>query len=231
MAIFKKIKNILLGKNTLYYPGCLTKFTLPQISKNYQTILTNLGIEFITLKDDEFCCGSPVLNAGYPEDFQNLRLKNNETFKKYNIGRIITNCPSCYYMFKKYYPNLEVIHMIEIVHSKIKKLSQKFDNDTITYHDPCHLGRKSGLYEEPREILEKLGFDIIEFNETKDSSLCCGGGAGLVNNFSEISNKIARLRLSQCKAKKLITPCPMCYRHLKNNSSDIEILEFSEVLV
>ncbi|MEA3431027.1 MAG: (Fe-S)-binding protein [Nanoarchaeota archaeon] len=230
MGIINKIKNIFTGGNTLYYPGCLTKFALPNIFENYCEILKNLGIEFITLSDNEFCCGSPVLNAGFADDFYDLKKKNHDFFKNYGISKIITNCPSCFYMFKKHYPKLEVEHITQTIHKKLKKIPQKF-KDQITYHDPCHLGRKSNIYIQPREIINKLGFEIIELTENKVNSLCCGGGGGLINNFPELSNKIANLRLSQSKTKKLVTPCPMCYKHFKNNAKNMEILEFSELLI
>lgn len=230
MAFLNKIKNLISGGNTLYYPGCLTKFVLPKIYENYKTILKNYGIEFITLSDEEFCCGSPVLNAGFTEDFYDLKKKNYDFFKKYGVNRIITNCPACYYVFKNHYPDIKVEHVISVLHKKINKIKTEFDTE-ISYHDPCHLGRKSGIYKEPRDLLEKLGFRIVELIENKELSLCCGGGGNLINNFPEISNKISKLRLSQCKVRKLITPCPMCYKHLKDNSDDVEVIEFSEVFL
>ncbi|MBW3003642.1 (Fe-S)-binding protein [Candidatus Woesearchaeota archaeon] len=229
MGILSKFKNIFTGNNTLYYPGCLTKFVLPEIEENYKKILNNLGIEFVTISD-EFCCGSPVLNAGYKDDFYNLKKQNYGFFKKYGIGKIITNCPACYFMFKKHYPDIEVQHIISVIHRNLKKIQNKQSYEA-TYHDPCHLGKHSGIFEEPREILKKTGIKLKEFTENKENSLCCGGGGVLINNFPEIANKIARLRLSHIKTKTLITPCPMCYKHLKNNSDDIEILEFSEALL
>lgn len=230
MGILKKFTKIFTGSNTLYYPGCLTKFALPEIFDNYKNILRNLNIDFITLDNDDFCCGSPVLNAGYSDDFYQLKKKNYDFFKKYGIGKIITNCPACYHMFKTHYPDIEVEHTIQVIHKEMSKLNPKF-SDEVTYHDPCHLGRKSNIYKEPRAILKRLGFTVQEFDESFKNSLCCGGGGGLINNFPEISNKIAKLRISQSKTKKIITPCPMCYKHMKNNSKCAEIVEFSEVLI
>ena len=86
MGFLKKISRIFTGSNTLYYPGCLTKFALPEIYENYKKILNSLNIDFITLNDEELCCGSPVLNAGYKDDFYELKEKNYAFFKKFRIG-------------------------------------------------------------------------------------------------------------------------------------------------
>ena len=97
MGIFDKI----LGGNTLYYPGCLTKFVAKDLKENYKKILRSLGIDFIELAEIEVCCGSPVLKAGYADDFKNLAEKNLKIFKEHSVKKIITNCPACFLVFKK----------------------------------------------------------------------------------------------------------------------------------
>lgn len=229
MAFFKKLMEKFKFGNTLYYPGCMSKYALPVIERNYRDILGKIGIDFITIPDDEVCCGSPVLKAGYREDFENLRKKNLETFKKYGVTKIITSCPTCAYMFRKYY-GIEAEHITQTIWRHIKKFQPNMYNEEVCYHDPCHLGRYMGVYNEPRKILEYLGFKVKELKNNKESSLCCGGGGGLKSNYKKLSQDIAKIRLEQCSAKKLITPCPMCYSHLKENSKEIKVMEFSEVL-
>lgn len=229
--MFKRFLEKFTSGNTLYYPGCMAKYVLKDLEKNYMEILRKLNIEFIMLKDLEFCCGSPVLKAGFPKDFNNLIDKNLENFKRHSISRIITNCPGCYNIFLNNY-NIKVEHTTQVIWKNIEKLKLKSFNEKITYHDPCHLGRYSDIYEEPRLILKALDFEIIESKKNKENTLCCGAGGGLRNNASKISSKIAKLRLKDVPAKKLITCCPMCYYHLKENTSDgIEVLELSQVLL
>jgi len=243
MGIFGK----LLGGNILYYPGCLTKFVMKDLQKNYEEVLRKCKIDFIKLKDVEVCCGSPVLNAGYERDFKTLVMKNLDIFKKHSIKKIITSCPACYKTFHKDYKeilgdewNIEVEHATQTIANalksgklKVKKLAGKKE---ITYHDPCHLGRHSGIYDEPREILEKLGYEIVEMKFSREQALCCGGGGGVKSNYQELSNVITKDVLEEAKKTKtdvLVTTCPMCDACFLQNTKDskMNVKELSELVV
>ena len=128
--------------------------------------------------------------------------------------------------------DIEVEHITQTIFKsqKSKAKSQKFEK--VTYHDPCHLGRQMGVYEEPREIIKNLGYEILEMELNRGESFCCGGGGGVKSNEPELANKIAKDRLSQAKktgAKIICTACPLCYLHLKENSQDLEVKELSEL--
>lgn len=229
--MFKKLIQKLTVRNTLYYPGCLTKYTQPEIQENYEKILKKVGVDYIMLKELELCCGSPAIRAGYKKDFKDIKKKNLKLFEEYGIARIITNCPACYHTFKYEY-GFEAEHFSTLVLKNIKKFNDKQFDEEISYHDPCHLGRSSNLYEEPREALRKMGFKIVELRGHHENSLCCGGGGGLKSNFPKISNDVAKVRLTDIKTKRLITPCPMCYAQLKENApKGLKVIEFSEVFV
>jgi len=219
----------LFKKNILYYPGCLNKYILKDIANRYIQILKNLGINFIILKDEEVCCGSPAYQAGYTEDFEKLREKNLELFRKNKIKKIITPSPQCAYTFSKLY-GIKTEHVTETILKHAEKIPLKHEEE-ITYFDPCYMTRYNKLIEEPRKILNLLGFEIVELPKNKENSQCCGGNLNLKQNLPLMSNKIAKKILSQVKTKKLITSCPFCYLHFKANSEDIEILELSEVLL
>src|SRR3989344_6936731 len=148
MGFLNKIKNI--GKNTLYYPGCLTKFVLKKEFDNYRRILDALGVDYILIPE-ELCCGMPALNAGYENEARKLARKNFEIFEKQKINKIITNCPSCYNMLLKYKElvpgwNIEIEHVVVTIRNKLKKARIIKVNEEITFHDPCHLGRYAGIY-------------------------------------------------------------------------------------
>lgn len=232
MGITNWLKNI--GSNTLYYPGCLTKGVLKQELQNYKDIFNKLGIDFIMLPDKEVCCGLPVLNAGYKKDAKDLARKNYETFKKLNIKKIITNCPSCYHMFSETYPKLirewdiKVEHVTKEILEALKKNKIHIDgSEPVTYHDPCHLGRFSGIYDEPREIIRILGGKLIEMKHNRENSLCCGGGGGMRANFQDLAKKMAKRRSEDApfEADKILSPCGLCHSNIK--SADERSEEFS----
>lgn len=218
-----------LGRNTLYYPGCLAHIASPELEENYKELLSRLGVEFMTIPEFN-CCGSPVMRAGYEEDFEELKRRNLELFSKYGIKKIITNCPGCYNMLKNNY-GLEVQHVTQVIENKLSKLKYRKRHEKVTYHDPCHLGRHSGIYDEPRSILRKIGFEVEELEESRENALCCGAGGGLKSNSPKLANKIARNVLANVKTKKLVTPCPMCCAHFRENSKGVEIVELGELLI
>lgn len=236
MSFFKNLLEKVAGGNTLYYPGCVTHFVKPELEENYKKILQKLGIDFIVLPDDFNCCGSPVLRAGYKKDFKDLIEKNKKVFEKYSVKRIITNCPGCYNILKKHYDNVKVEHMTQVLNKNINKIKKKDDkdiknNEKITYHDPCHLGRYSDIYEEPRNILRAVGYEVEELPRNREKAMCCGAGGGLKANNEPMANIFAKRVLSQVKTKKLVSPCPLCFNQFKQNSKDVEIVEFSELLI
>jgi Fe-S oxidoreductase len=239
------LKKIFKG-NTLYYPGCMTKFVLKDIEASYKRILKREGIEFILLRDKELCCGSPVKNAGDDEKFIEIADKNLKVFEEHSVSRIITNCPACAAVFKNDYKkflgekwNIEVFHIIEIIKIRenfINKISGTDDGKktkVVTYHDPCHLGRVLGVYDKPRKIIESAGYKLKEMDLCRNKSFCCGGGGGVKSNYPELSNAIAKDRVEQAikvGAGKLFTACPMCYANLKENGNGIEVEEISRIL-
>ena len=235
MDLFKKF----FKGNTLYYPGCLTKFVLEDIQENYKRLLEKEGIEFIMLKEKEFCCGSPIKNAGAAKEFEEIAAKNLKVFKEHGVDRIISNCPSCTAVFKIDYKNvlgekwnIEVFHITEILSPKPQK-SKDTSEKIVTYHDSCHLGRTMGVYDQPRKLLEKAGCRLAEMKLCREKSFCCGGGGGVKSNNPELANLIAGDRVSQAKetgAEILATACPMCYANLKENSKNITVKELSEIL-
>lgn len=222
MGLISAVKTFFAGK-TLYFPGCVTKYKLKEIKENYLDILEELGYKVITL-DNEFCCGLPALNNGYNEDFNRLRHENMKLFEKHGISNIITNCPACAYMFKENY-NIPTKHITEL----IPEQDVTEDRGEISYHDPCHLARKCDITEQPRKLIKSLGFKIIDnINQGKETSCC---GTGHIDSDKPLCKKIAEQRLKDFKTKRIITTCPLCYKHLKENNDEKEIIELSEIIM
>jgi len=237
--IFSKLKKAL--GNTIYYPGCLTNFVLEDVKRNYERILDHLGIPAIEIKELK-CCGSPVKNSGYFEDFDALKDHNKKILRDYGVSKIIFNCPACYSTFKQEYDLPEFVdlyHITELISQKIDIFKAGvFSEETCCYHDPCHLGRYAGIYEEPRQILKHLGFTLLEMKNSFEKSFCCGGGGSLRSYSLKISRKIAEKRVEESiktGAKYLITACPMCYLQLKEAAesikADIKVFELSQVVI
>ena len=131
------------------------------------------------------CCGSPVRRAGYQQDFEQLKAKNLETFARFSVNKIITNCPGCYHTLKYEY-QLDVYHTTQVLSEKGWIPPDQFEPDeklSITYHDPCHLGRWSDIYEEPRRLLDQAGWQVVELADNRTMSLCCGAGGGVKSNY------------------------------------------------
>ncbi|MCK5321280.1 (Fe-S)-binding protein [Candidatus Pacearchaeota archaeon] len=240
MGLINWVKN--LGSNVLYYPGCLTKGVLSKEFENYKEIFNRLGIDFILLSKDESCCGLPILNAGYRKDARKLAKKNFDLFKKHSVTKIITNCPACHYMFKKVYPklvhdwNIKVEHATVTILEALKKRRVKFrgsdvERELVNYHDPCYLGRYSGIYDEPRKLIELLGGKIVEMRFNRENALCCGAGGGVYSNSPDIAKKIAveRVKFVLPDATRIVSPCGLCYLNLKSASE--KSTEFSSFVL
>ena len=220
------------GGNTLYYPGCVTQYVLPEVGERYQQLLRQAGVDFIVLMGETLCCGSPVKRAGYSQDFAELRAKNLEIFARFSVRKIITNCPGCYHTLLKDY-GIQTLHASQVLAAAGMKAPQGAGAGaapTITYHDPCHLGRWSGIYDEPRQLLAGAGWAVEELPDNREASLCCGAGGGLKANDPQLADAIARERLAHVRNGRLCTPCPLCYAHFKGNAEGIQVLELSEAL-
>ncbi len=237
MAMLRKAMRKVLSRNTLYYPGCVLKHAAPELDQNYREILKKLKIDHIVI--EEFvCCGSPVLASGYKEDFENLKKKNIELLDRYGISKIITPCPGCARMFIQDYKlgdeGIEVIHMTQLLAKKLEKINDLFKKGKaakVTYHDPCHLGRHLGVYDDPRKVIIAAGYGLEEFERSRNKAVCCGAGAGMKANFPEIANKIAKEKFSNVKTKLITTSCALCYLHLKENApKEFEVKELSELI-
>lgn len=210
----------LFKKNILYYPGCFTKYKAKNVYSNYIQILQKLGIKF-TLLEGTLCCGGPILNGGYKEEFKEIINKNLEIFKEKKINKIITNCPLCANVFSKHY-NIPTEHITTTISKHLDQLPYKYEDEEVTYFAPCYLKNRKTV----GKILETLGFTLRKVKKT-----CCGAGGNLKLNLPVLANKIGKSVLDKIATKKLIVSCPLCYKHLKENTKDIEILELSEVIL
>jgi len=233
-----------LGKtDILYFPGCTTYFKFQQNYKLYQKIFSKLGISFKT-SEKHVCSGISALEAGYEQEARKLARRNFEIFKEEGIKSIITNSPEAYKMFLQNYPeflpdwDISVKNLWAIILDKLRAkpgLIRYKTTENVTYQDSCYLGRYCGIYDEPREILKLIGYEIKELFGSKSESICCGSCGGLPVTDAELADEIAKEKILQAKrigVNKIIVASMKNYELLKKNAetSGFEIIELSEVL-
>ena len=213
----------------LYFRGCTAREKEMDIAEATEKLLKISGVDFHTL-DDEKCCGSVLLRTGFIDEATEQIRKNTEILKG---EKIITSCAGCYKTLKDDYEGLDVIHISQLLDELIKegKLNLSKKDLDVTYHDSCHLGRHSNVFDEPREVI-KSAANLVEMENIRENSLCCGAGGGVKSAYPEIANQMASSRIEQAKetgCRTLITPCPFCKLNLEND--DLEVLDLTEFLV
>jgi len=215
------------NKDAVYFPGCTTQKYLPEVAENYKTILTDLGVPVRTV--EPFCCGRPLKEQGYTEEFEKHKLKIKARLERENIKSIITNCAGCALTLKEDF-GLDVKHTTQVIAEHKRKL-QHFNHGEVTFQDNCLAARKLNIINEPRDILVQTGYRVKEFTECKKGVRCCGGSCGLQNNASSVSVKVAQRRLRDAPNQTIVTDDPHCYIQLKKNTQNKEVLELSDTLV
>ncbi len=231
---------------TLYFAGCTASFKLQNLAKSTASVLKKLGVEFTVAGREEYCCGSPFIRTGQMDIAKHLFEKNMRVWQRMRIERIITSCPGCYRTIARDYPKLakelgyefeiEVLHTVTILNEALDGRRVRKANILATYHDPCHLGRHMGMYEEPREVMKKLGIKLVEMERNRELALCCGAGGGLRSQFREISFEIGRWRVEEAAAtgaEYLVTCCPFCEFHLSKSveklGKEIKVVDLVEI--
>jgi Fe-S oxidoreductase len=222
----------------IYHAGCRTCFDkdLWNIARTTVEVLKKAGVDVGIAGENEPCCGGRAYQMGYKEDLIRQAKQNMELFTKSGAEILVTGCADCYHAFKVLYDkfglkgNLEVLHITEYVDRLIKegKLKpRKKVSATVTYHDPCHLGRLGepyvhwngkkipgqrhifepqkiyrrgtyGVYEPPRAVLSSIpGLKLVEMDRTKEYAWCCGAGGGVKESNPEFAQWTASQRIEE----------------------------------
>jgi len=238
--------------DTLYFVGCAPYFDTMFRDIGVNTLdgvkgalkLLNHVQEPFNISANERCCGRDLLLGGDREGFMDLARANTAEFARRGIKKIITSCPECYYTLKVDYPRMlggtdtEVVHITEILAplAESGKLNADALEKKVTYHDPCALGRCSGIYEEPRQILAAaVGGEIAEMEQNRNTALCCGAVPWV--SCGAVNREIQAERLDQAVAtgaEILVTACPKCQIHLKcaqkNSESKAAKIEIQDLM-
>jgi len=220
--------------DVLYFAGCMTHLT-PSI-KNAMTLILNtsgLNWSFIDEKGG-VCCGRPLMLAGQDKEARELINYNSQIIWKSGAHTLVTSCPICYKVFKEsYYLDVEVLHHSQFIKNLIDDGSVKmnFLHKRVTYHTPCELGRNSGVYDEPKEVLRHVAnLEITDYED--ENSLCCGGSMGNIMLSQENKRKIAADAAAELTRKNpdyLITACPLCKKTLAP-ATQSKVIDISEIV-
>jgi Fe-S oxidoreductase len=207
-------------------------------------------VDYAVLGKEESCTGDPARRAGNEMLYLMQAFHNIEVFQSYNVKKILTICPHCYNIFKNDYPelggNYEVINYLQFLQNKIQDGSLKVDPSvlkdvTVTFHDPCYLGRANDIYSEPRSVLGYLSDNIVEMSRNKSFALCCGGGGGQMFKEAEKGEKEVYIERTEealrTNAEVIATACPFCMNMLtdglkyKNRETEVRNYDIAELVV
>ena len=243
------VKTFTEGMEYLYFPGCYLCYDprLMKVARATVHLLNRARTDFGILGPKVNCCGESLRKTGDEELFKHLARENIKAFIENGVKKILVSSPHCYHTFKNEYPefmvNFDVVHvsqyLFELVYGGKLDLKQEYKKK-VTYHDPCYLGRHNGIYDEPREALKKVpGLELVEMADSREKSLCCGGGGGRIWMETPKEERFSELRVEQAAAagaEVLVTSCPYCITNFEDsrlnmeNSEIIEIKDISEIL-
>jgi Fe-S oxidoreductase len=237
------------GAETVYFVGCVSSlypmsYAVPQA---FVTILEKTGQDYTTMGSGEWCCGYPLLIGGQVKEAESVIRHNVDVVKSLGAKRVVMTCPSCYHSWHHVYPevvgemDLEVVHATEMMAEMVRegRLPMKEGREmVVTYHDPCDLGRKGGIYDAPRQVLQAIpGVTFVEMDSHGETSLCCGGGGNLETFDADLGSEVSAKRVAEAQAvgaQVIASACPQCERTLNKstraNKVRIRVMDLAQLV-
>lgn len=237
------------GMEYLYFVGCTPSYDprVQQVSRDLVKLVQHANLDFGFLAEKESCCGSEIRRLGEFGLFEMIEEENQDLFKAIGVSKLFTTSPHCFNAIKNDYSqnDLQVEHYTQLLARTIQngrlEFSRQFEM-TVTFHDPCYLGKHNTIYDEPRQILTRIpGLKLIEMDRSREKSLCCEGGGGRM--WLEGSNpgtRLARWRIQEALdtgAQVLATACPFCLLTLEeaakymNVEDRLRVMDIAEIAV
>ena len=229
----------------LFFVGCVASF-FPMVQKipaNMARILEEARVDFTILGGDEWCCGFPLVGAGMPEKLEELKKHNLQKVKDVGAKTVVFTCPSCLHTWKHLYDtDVKLMHSSQLIAELIESGKVKLKNpiDAVaTYHDPCDLGRNTGIYEEPRAVIKSIpGLRFVDLPMNRKFSICCGGGGNVEMTEPDLSARVAQMKLDSIKdvgADMVVTGCQQCVRTMatraRRQKMDLGVKDLTELVV
>jgi Fe-S oxidoreductase/FAD/FMN-containing dehydrogenase len=219
---------------TAYFAGCTASYVEHDIAMASVRLLDAAGVDFTFIGNKENCCGTPMLVAGKWDVFAEVVRQNIRIMQEAGIDTVITSCPACNMMWRQVYPvwakklgidfAIATKHYSEVVAEKIGRGEFAFPQNsvsgpvTVTWHDSCHMGRASGIYEPPRQLIEAIpNVNFVEMRYNREEAHCCGSVLTLIKD-PPVAAEIGRTRLDEALevgAQKVLALCPCCEFQLR----------------
>jgi len=234
--------------SVLYWAGCVASTRTPNTATAVGSILNRAQVDFTYLGEKEGCCGYVLIASGLWDDAKENASKLIDRLTQTRADTLITTCAGCYYTFTKTYPEVlgielpcKVQHATQYVERLINEKSL-IPHDlkwSVTYHDPCSLGRHSNVYNPPRNVLKAVPkLDFVEMPLSRNRSRCCGAGGGLWSFNNTVAANCATERLIAdvvpLGVSALTTACPTCHINLRNAAArrphGIKVYDVMEIL-
>jgi len=225
----------------VYFAGCIASYREQEEASSTVELLKMAGID-VTVMGEEVCCGSPLLRSGQPELAVEVARKNFEKIKAMKPDLMVTSCAGCCKTWTLDYPEMfgeklpfRVMHSSEHLNTLVRagRIKLKTFDKTVTYHDPCHLGRGLGMFAPSRDALKRIkGIDYVEMESHGKMSKCCGAGGGFRSLDRKLSIDIARNRVNEAKdvgAEVMVTACSFCSYNFKD-AGGIEVIGLPVIL-
>ncbi|MBE6182568.1 MAG: (Fe-S)-binding protein [Rikenellaceae bacterium] len=218
-----------------YFAGCMTLLT-PRTMSSMASIFEAAGEEvWWADREGGVCCGRPLKLAGETDSARRMMRYNTELFYKHGITTLVTSCPICLRVFREDYAleGIEILHHSEYILRLLQVGRLKLQSNTrrYTYHDPCELGRGSGIYDQPRAVIEAIG-ELLEPAHTREDALCCGSSVAntAIDDVGQtaIARSVAK-ELDATGAETIVTACPLCKKAL-SRGTQTTIYDLSEIV-
>ena len=220
--------------DVLFWVGCAGSYEErgKRVSRSLARLLHEAGVTFAILGTEETCTGDAARRLGNEYLFQTLAQQNVETMKGYGVTKIVTNCPHCFNTLANEYPDFggtfEVMHGTELVSRLVREGRIRLVNGearSLSFHDPCYLGRHNGVYDAPRELLNAIpGIALKELPRSRENGMCCGAGGGRMWLDETIGARVNQARFAEIEANgtdAVGVSCPFCMVMLGNAKTEL----------